>query len=252
MYQVHHLLTRISTLQILGWVTEEKGSSQTTLTVSQLTRIRHENSHLTECADDSDNTCTSQSARKIHSTPSFPELALHQVRGVIIQGLSTALSARKPQTEIRSALRTRDSQHSTMREVSLDEERWTRTAERARTQTCSWQSLPSGDGAKNQDRSTTPKRMTINDATRSTLPDGKKKGQLLNQFCDHNEACDCSSRFVHSRVSVMVNSAQTPETGRAKTVTRDTPLRSSSTVHTIRRRPEPKQRETKEAPPKQL
>ena len=86
-----------------------------------------------------------------------------------------ARSARTTQTEIRTALRARESQHNTMREVSLDEEQRTHTAQRARTQTCSWQNLPSGNGAIFQDRSTTPKRMTIYDATRSTFPDGSKK-----------------------------------------------------------------------------
>ena len=44
-----------------------------------------------------------------------------------------------------------------------------RTAQSARTQTCSRQSSPSGDGAKDQDRSTTPKRMTMNDANNAEL-----------------------------------------------------------------------------------
>ena len=35
--------------------------------------------------------------------------------------------------------------------------------------TCSWQSLPSGDGAIYQDRSTTPKRMTMNDANNAEI-----------------------------------------------------------------------------------
>ena len=44
-----------------------------------------------------------------------------------------------------------------------------RTAQSARTQTCFRQSLPSGDGAIYQDRSTTPKRMTMNDAKNAAL-----------------------------------------------------------------------------------
>ena len=92
---------------------------------------------------------TSQSARRNQKT----RLALDQVRGGqdrIKQVSYFAEYANGPNKEFctpRSAHETR-----------------IRSAQSARTQTCSRQSLPSGDGAKNQDRSTTPKRITINDA----------------------------------------------------------------------------------------
>ena len=62
-------------------------------------------------------------------------LALHRVRGVTRHGIRTVQSvrntqiqiridpnARTPHTEIRTALRTRNNQHNTLREVSRDEE----------------------------------------------------------------------------------------------------------------------------------
>ena len=53
--------------------------------------------------------------------------------------------------------------------------------------TCVWQSVPSGDGAIYQDKSTTPKRMTMNDANKATLfLMSQLKGQLWNRFCGHH------------------------------------------------------------------
>ena len=90
--------------------------------------------HFTECTEDS-------------LDPSSQELALHRVSGGTKHELRTAPSARTTQSEIRTALCTRNIQHNTMREVSLDDEQWARTVQRAQAQTCSWQSSPSGVGA---------------------------------------------------------------------------------------------------------
>ena len=65
-----------------------------------------------------------------------------------------------------------------------------RTAQSARTQTCSWLSLPSRDGAIYQVRSGTPKRTTMK-AANSAVPffNGLTKGQLLKLYY--------TSRFVY-------------------------------------------------------
>ena len=93
-------------------------------------------SHLTVCAEKPENTShTSPSARRTGSNKS-----------------RTSLSTRMDQTK-----------DSALLEVHK------RHGFSARTQTCSWQSLPSGDGAIYQDRSSTPKRMTMNDANNAAL-----------------------------------------------------------------------------------
>ena len=59
-----------------------------------------------------------------------------------------------------------------------------RTTQSARTQV--WQSLPSGDGAINQDTEHNSKDDdNLCCEQSSTSPDGLTKGQLLNRFCGH-------------------------------------------------------------------
>ena len=61
-----------------------------------------------------------------------------------------------------------------------------RPAQSARTQTCSRQSLPSGDGAMYEDTEhNTKEDDNVWCEQRSTFPDGLTKGQLLNRFCGH-------------------------------------------------------------------
>ena len=106
----------------------------TLVRTSQSARRLNTCSHFTECAEKPEDTCAED---RIKQVSYFAEYADGPNKGFCTP---------------RSAQETR-----------------IRTAQSARTQTCSRQSLPSGDGAIYQDWSTTPKRMAMNDANNAAL-----------------------------------------------------------------------------------
>ena len=152
--------------------------AQTTRAVSQLTRIEHENSHL-QSARMFQTTLVLRVHGRIHSTRVFPELVLQQVHRapdtIFAAHVRGEMKHELRPVQVRGEIKPGNQATSHCSECADQTEGSIRTVRRARTQTCSWQSLLNKRGrCDNQESGTQHQKRIQHDTTRDVTPDEER------------------------------------------------------------------------------